>query len=66
MNERPKTNGEKAPAALVEDVDYYYENGLMVLTAKFLKDRGYCCGNICRHCPYSKEEQDAALKKKLL
>ena len=37
---------------LVEDEDYYFENGLMVLTAKFLRDRGYCCGNGCRHCPY--------------
>ena len=41
---------------LVEDIDYYFENGLMVLTAHFLKKRGYCCGNGCRHCPYSKEE----------
>ena len=40
----------------VEGVDYYFENGLMVLTAHFLKKRGYCCGNNCRHCPYSKEE----------
>jgi hypothetical protein len=56
----------KNPPSLVEGIDFYYENGLMVLTAKFLKDRGYCCGNICRHCPYTKEEQDAALKKKFL
>lgn len=35
-----------------EGVDFYYENGLMVLTGKFLLDRGYCCGNGCRHCPY--------------
>jgi len=56
----------KNPTKLVEGIDFYFENGLMVLTAKFLKDRGYCCGNICRHCPYSKDEQNAALKKKLL
>jgi len=55
----------KVPPTLVEGVDYYYEKGLMVLTAKFLTDRGYCCGNICRNCPYSKDEQDAASKKKL-
>ncbi|REJ77401.1 MAG: hypothetical protein DWQ47_13545 [Acidobacteria bacterium] len=36
----------------VEGVDFYYEGGLMVLTEKFLLDRGYCCGNGCRHCPY--------------
>jgi hypothetical protein len=34
---------------LVEGLDFYSEDGLMVLTAKFLKDRGYCCGNTCRH-----------------
>ena len=37
---------------LVEGEDYYFEDGLMVLTAKFLLERGYCCGNGCRHCPY--------------
>jgi 23S rRNA (cytidine1920-2'-O)/16S rRNA (cytidine1409-2'-O)-methyltransferase len=37
---------------LVEGRDYYFEDGLMVLTAKYLLDRGYCCGNKCRHCPY--------------
>jgi hypothetical protein len=26
--------------------------GLSVLTAKFLADRGWCCGRGCRHCPY--------------
>ncbi len=28
------------------------ESGLMVFTARFLADRGYCCGSGCRHCPY--------------
>ncbi|MCO6509173.1 MAG: hypothetical protein J5I65_00100 [Aridibacter famidurans] len=39
-----------------EGVDFYYENGLMVLTEKFLLDRGFCCGNGCRHCPYPESE----------
>lgn len=29
------------------------ETGLFVLTARFLADRGYCCGRGCRHCPYA-------------
>lgn len=33
-------------------MDYYYENGLLVFTANFLLQRGYCCNNGCRHCPY--------------
>jgi len=40
----------------VEGIDYYFEDGLMVLTEHFLKKRGYCCGNDCRHCPYQKDE----------
>lgn len=38
---------------LVENVDFYYDGGLMVLTASYLLRRGYCCGNRCRHCPYN-------------
>jgi hypothetical protein len=40
----------------IENLDYYFENGLMVLTAHFLRERGYCCGNRCRHCPYQTTE----------
>ena len=27
-------------------------SGLFVLTARFLAERGTCCGRGCRHCPY--------------
>lgn len=27
----------------------------MVLTEAYLKERGYCCGNGCLHCPYNYE-----------
>ncbi|MEM1217117.1 MAG: DUF5522 domain-containing protein [Bacteroidota bacterium] len=44
---------------LQEGRDFYLDdNGLMVLTAYFLRERGYCCGNGCRHCPYPKVETD--------
>jgi hypothetical protein len=37
----------------VKDEDFYYnEQGFIVLTAKYHLDRGHCCGNGCRHCPY--------------
>ena len=40
----------------IEGEDYYVnEAGFVVLTAKYLKDRGYCCGNGCKHCPYDYE-----------
>ncbi len=37
---------------LVEGRDFYIENGYRVMTEYFLKRRGFCCGNGCRHCPY--------------
>lgn len=38
---------------LIEDDDYYCnDSGLVVFTEKYLLDRGYCCGNGCKHCPY--------------
>ncbi|MFI5172008.1 MAG: DUF5522 domain-containing protein [Chitinophagales bacterium] len=40
---------------LVENIDYYInKDGLFVFTAKYLLERGYCCGNNCLHCPYNK------------
>ncbi|HVU54003.1 MAG TPA: DUF5522 domain-containing protein [Puia sp.] len=32
---------------------YYNKEGLMVLTEKYHLERGYCCGNGCKHCPYN-------------
>jgi hypothetical protein len=31
---------------------YYSEEGYIVFTAKYLLQRGYCCKNGCKHCPY--------------
>jgi len=31
---------------------FYFENGLMVFTEKYHLNRGFCCKNGCRHCPY--------------
>jgi hypothetical protein len=30
--------------------------GLSVLTARFLAERGWCCGRGCRHCPYVEDD----------
>jgi hypothetical protein len=41
---------------LIEGVDYYVnDRGLVVLTEKYHRDRGYCCGNGCLHCPFNYE-----------
>lgn len=37
----------------IEGIHYYFnESGLVVLTEKYHLERGYCCGNGCKHCPY--------------
>lgn len=37
---------------LVENIDYYIEDGFYVFTKHYLQERGYCCESGCRHCPY--------------
>jgi hypothetical protein len=53
--------------ALTENIDYYFNNeGLMVLTEKYLLERGHCCGNGCRHCPYNYENVPEPERRLLL
>jgi len=37
---------------------FYYENGLMVFTEAYHLERGYCCEQGCRHCPFGFKKQD--------
>jgi biotin synthase-like enzyme len=41
--------------SLIENKHYYLENGRVVFTALFHLERGKCCGNKCRHCPFNPE-----------
>ena len=55
-------------ANLVEGEDFYYnEDGYMVLTASYHLQRGDCCGNGCKHCPFDyikvAEPKRSALQK---
>lgn len=34
--------------------------GLFVMTARYLEQRGKCCGSGCRHCPWPADEQRRA------
>jgi len=53
--------------ALKEGIDFYFnEQGLMVLTEKYHLERGYCCGNGCRHCPYDYEKVPSPRREELL
>jgi hypothetical protein len=51
---------------LIEGIDFYYEDGLMVLTEKFHLERGYCCGSGCRHCPYNYDRVPEPRRSELL
>lgn len=36
-----------------EGIDYILtKDGYRVMTERFLINRGYCCGNGCKNCPY--------------
>jgi Family of unknown function (DUF5522) len=38
---------------LIEGEDFYYnEEGNFVFTEKYHLEKGFCCGNGCKHCPY--------------
>jgi len=41
---------------LIEGIDYRIENGLWIFSRWYLLKRGYCCGEACKHCPYSEED----------
>ena len=52
---------------LSEDDDYYTnDEGLVVFTAQYLLDRGYCCGNGCVNCPYDYKAVPEPKRSKLL
>lgn len=38
----------------IEGVHYYLIDGKVVFTELHHIQRGYCCGNGCKHCPYTK------------
>ncbi len=49
---------------LIQGIHFYVnENGFFVFTAKYLKERGYCCKNGCLHCPYGFKKNDSLLKQ---
>lgn len=52
---------------LIEGEHYYInEEGYVVLTEKYHLEKGVCCGNGCRHCPYQYENVPEPHKSALL
>lgn len=67
MNTKSKTGADSKPAPVFLEIhkkacankqDNYIDpaTGFHVLTSYYLKSRGYCCTNKCRHCPYGFHE----------
>lgn len=44
------------------DEFYFDKNGNVVYTEKYLRQRGYCCGKKCKHCPYKPKYQKGNTK----
>jgi hypothetical protein len=42
----------KFKEGFVENIHYYMEGERVIFTSLFHIERGQCCGNGCRHCPY--------------
>lgn len=36
---------------------YYMDGTRLVFTEQYHIDRGYCCGNGCKHCPFEPKGQ---------
>jgi hypothetical protein len=49
INNNDKNKGEKVKLL---PSSFYIEDGKYVFTEEFHLERGYCCGNFCRHCVY--------------
>ena len=53
--------------SLVEGEDYYFnEDGFIVLTEKYHLEKGFCCGNGCKHCPYNYDAVPEPKRSELL
>ena len=52
---------------LIEGTDFYHDgDGYMVLTEKYHREKGHCCGCGCRHCPYQYESVPEPKRSELL
>ena len=49
---------------MVEDIHYYVEGERVVFKALFHLQRGQCCGNYCRHCPYDPKHNKGTVNVK--
>lgn len=60
MTQRPSKEALRLHQQACEAREFGYtdpDSGLFVMTSFYLRERGYCCGSGCRHCPFSEDER---------
>ena len=45
----------------IKDIHYYMDDVRVVFTALYHIQRGECCGNKCKHCPYTLKHQKGSV-----
>ena len=45
----------------IEGVHYYMDSGLLIFKELFHIQRGQCCGNGCRHCPFKNKHKKGSV-----
>lgn len=51
----------KSKKHYIQNVHYYLEGERVVFTEQFHLERGQCCGNGCRHCPYDPKHKKGTI-----
>jgi hypothetical protein len=46
----------------IKDVHYYMDDTRVVFTALYHVQRGECCGNKCKHCPYTPKHEKGSVE----
>ena len=52
MSHMNKNSEPKSSTPTSKNKDYYFEDGLLIMTEAYHLRRGSCCGMKCRHCPF--------------
>lgn len=43
---------DKKKFEFIKHIHYYVDNDRVIFTENYHIQRGYCCGNGCKHCPF--------------
>jgi len=62
MHDDTSISGKNEHGTFVEGLDFYFDDGLMVLTRRYLINRRFCCESGCRHCPYDENTPKPGLE----